>query len=322
MCKEIGSEFHHMPIEHGKGIEFPKEGTLVFSGRTAIEAVLKKLPFARSATLPSYCCDSMIEPFRRAGIEICYFDVNYKNGLDIHIDKKTDILLFSNYFGCKTKLPDFDGIIIEDITHSLLSDYQYHPQSNYLVASLRKWEPIYCGGYCSIQMDGLLPPKEFIQGKKNPMNLKTQYLKKPDKKTKITFLKEFNESNAWLEKNYSGLLIDPYSKEYVSLADIKTQKSIRRRNAHILYNGLKDNYQFLFPEEDMDCPLFVPIIVKDKKRDKVRQRLIDHRIYCPVHWPHPKAECQSNLYDIELSLICDQRYTVEDMERIISVLCD
>lgn len=322
MCKEIGSEFHHIPIEHGEGIKFPREGTLVFSGRTAIEAVLKKIPHAKTALLPSYCCDSMIEPFRRVGIEISFFDVNYTNGLDLHIGSKSDILLFCNYFGFKTELSDFDGIIIEDITHSLFSDCQYHPQSNYLVASLRKWEPVYCGGYCSIQTGGLLPPEEFIQGKKHPMMLKTQYLEKPDEKKKPVFLTEFSTSNIWLSKNYSGLLIDSYSKEYLSCVDMQTQKSIRRKNAHILYDGLREKYQFLFPEENMDCPLFVPVIVNDGRRDEIRQKLIDHHVYCPVHWPHPKAECRSNLYDMELSLICDQRYTAEDMERIISVLCD
>ena len=71
----------------------------------------------------------------------------------------------------------------------------------------------------------------------------------------------------------------------------------------------------------MDCPLFVPIVVS-KNRNKVRQKLIEHKIYCPVHWPHPNVACESNLYDLELSLVCDQRYTERDMERIIAVLSD
>ena len=74
VLREIGSEFHHISMENGAGIPFPRDGSLTFSGRTAIEAVLKKLPYTKSALLPPFCCDSMIEPFRRAGFDITFFD--------------------------------------------------------------------------------------------------------------------------------------------------------------------------------------------------------------------------------------------------------
>ena len=87
----------------------------------------------------------------------------------------------------------------------------------------------------------------------------------------------------------------------------------------MLYDGLKDAVEFVFLKEDMDCPLFVPIITK--KRNEIRQFLTDNKIYCPVHWPKP-AGCESNLYDTELSLICDQRYSEEDMKRLVEVLLE
>ncbi len=61
MVREIGSEFHRMPFESGHGLILPAPGSLVFSGRTAIETVLKEIPEARKAALPSYCCDRMID---------------------------------------------------------------------------------------------------------------------------------------------------------------------------------------------------------------------------------------------------------------------
>ena len=69
----------------------------------------------------------------------------------------------------------------------------------------------------------------------------------------------------------------------------------------------------------MDCPLFVPVLLEN--RDKVRKHLTENKIYCPVHWPKPEG-ADSNIYDMELSLICDQRYGVNDMERIVSVLSE
>lgn len=314
---EIGSEYHRIVPDSGRGLIYPRLGSLVFSGRTAIEAVLRRLPDAHTALLPAYCCDSMIVPFRVAGIDVSFYKVEWDDGLKMSVDGSADILLWCNYFGFRNEMPSFDGVIIEDITHSLLSESPSHPQSDFLVASLRKWEPINCGGYCSVEVDGEELPEEFINLKTAAMEMKTEYLEEPQPEKKERFLQMFGESNHWLAEQYSGLLIDPYSQNYLQHVDVEKQRRIRKLNAKTLYEGLWDRVQFMFPIEDMDCPLFVPILLQN--RDRVRTHLTKNEIYCPVHWPNPEG-CKSNVYNQELSLICDQRYGIEDMERIISVI--
>ena len=88
MAKEIGSEFHRVPFENGHGLNYPRQGTLVFSGRTAIEAVLKQLSDVHTALLPSYCCDSMIAPFRDAGIQVKFYQVCWDSELKVE-DRKS-----------------------------------------------------------------------------------------------------------------------------------------------------------------------------------------------------------------------------------------
>lgn len=317
--REIGSEFHKMPVESGRGLAYPRQGSLVFSGRTAIESVLKKIPNARSVLIPSYCCDSMIVPFRDAGIEVKHYSVSWADGLKIELDGSADILLWCNYFGYRNEMPDFNGIVIEDITHSFLSEKQCHERSDFLVASLRKWEPIYCGGYSSVNVAETAPSDKFVEGKSSAMNLKAEYLQDLDEGKKPKFLQMFAESNEWLADNYSRLSIDSWSKEYLLHVDVENQRNVRRQNARVLYEGLKGKVCFLFPEENMDCPLFVPILLEN--RDEVRRYLTSNKIYCPVHWPKPDG-AESNIYDMELSLICDQRYGLNDMERIVSVLSE
>ncbi len=336
MTREIGSEFHASPFESGHGLDLPISGELVFSGRTAIETVLKNIPEAKKAFLPSYCCESMIQPFREARIEIAFYNVWYDGGLcvDVAIPPDIDIFLWCNYFGYINEMPNLTnfrqdgGVVIEDITHSLLSTSPYHEQADYLVASLRKWEPIICGGYCAA-VGGRLqhaptvePPESFIRLKYDAMQLKAEYLRTYDESKKPLFLKMFGDSNHWLAENYSVLSIDTWSREYISAVDVESQREIRRTNAYALYEGLQGTVQFLFQEEAMDCPLFVPIVIphdREHNRDDIRRYLTAHNIYCPIHWPKPQG-CDSNLYDMELSLVCDQRYTVEDMKRIVSVL--
>lgn len=315
--REIGSEFHRVAPDSGHGLIFPRQGSMVFSGRTAIEAVLQHLPDAHTALLPSYCCDSMIVPFKAAGINVKFYMVEWDNKLKIEVEESADIILWCNYFGFKNRMPEFDGVIIEDITHSFLSESSCHSRSDYLVASLRKWEPVNCGGYCSVKVNGKEPSEEFIEEKAKAMELKSQYLEEPQIKKKERFLQMFGNSNRWLAEHYTGLRIDSYSRKYLESVNIEEQRKIRRQNATVLYEGLKGKVQFMFPIEDMDCPLFVPILLPN--RDKVRTHLTKNGIYCPIHWPEPEG-CESNIYSQELSLICDQRYGIYDMERIVSVL--
>ena len=166
------------------------------------------------------------------------------------------------------------------------------------------------------------PPIEFVHLKKNAMMLKSKYLETGNESLKPEFLSMFKEANEWLANNYSGLSIDEESEKILNCIDADKERSMRRNNAKAIYDGIKeiDYIRPMFRIDDMDCPLFVPVIIDRDLRDKVRKKLIDNKIYCPVHWPRPNADCNSNLYDMELSLICDQRYNESDMQRIISVL--
>lgn len=343
MINEIGSEFS-LPSKALKSItplsffSFGTDNIFTFSGRTAIELALKDIKGNKKAFLPSYCCDSMIEPFRALDIGYAFYDVNFtdKFSVDLKIPNDCNILLLCNYFGFNT--PSFDkeiysfksrgGIVIEDITHSLLSEKPFNKYSDYLVASLRKWGPLVSGGLCCKMFSEFKvkpvnkPADDFVKLKLEAMELKSQYLLDGDDDKKSKFLNLFQKSNSMLSENYSDLLIDSKSLELLSCFDIKKISKTRKDNAKILYDGIK-NMSFIKPMFSLDAmntPLFVPIVLTKEHRDVIRQRLIDNKIYCPVHWSHPKAQCESNLYDTELSLICDQRYTQDDMKRILDVL--
>lgn len=338
--KEIGSEYYYEKLKSTEnnafhGVSNVRDSAFVFSGRTAIETVLLNEPYVKKAMLPAYCCDSMIEPFRKADIECFFYEVTYDDGLSVHVDipENVDLLLWCNYFGFKIEMPDFSefvrrgGIIVEDITHSFFSSKQCDNQSHYLVASLRKWGPLLSGGYCANRYTKLkykptdAPGSEYLAQKREAMLLKREYLYENKKLDKELFLHKFSESNRWLTENYSRLRIDNESRIIFERLDRQETVRIRRQNATILYEGLKDisSVSFLFKEDDMDCPLFVPVVMEKKNRDSIRRILIENDIYCPIHWPKPNDETESNLYDMELSLICDQRYEESDMRKIVEV---
>ena len=60
--------------------------------------------------------------------------------------------------------------------------------------------------------------------------------------------------------------------------------------------------------------------MEKEKRDVLRKYLIENKIYLPVHWP--QEEKINNIFENELSLICDQRYDKSQIEEYIDLVID
>lgn len=346
---EIGSEFFYDNFLQNCKQAFPEwlrfgnDQVLTFSGRTAIEVALcdaLRHKEIRKALLPSYCCDSMIEPFRRLCIKVEFYNVYMQEG-ELRIDlnsnflRNMDVVFFCNYFGYQTFYPEEQfrvfrengGVVLEDITHSLFQVQPFHSESDYYVASIRKWGPVLSGGL-ACKKDGMfnkmeysMPSKNFQEDKMRAMMLKAAYLRTGNDAEKGEYLKLFGQSNKEFVNNYSGKAIDNISATLLNQWDWNQIRSVRQQNSKFLHMELKKvrGIKTLFELREGDCPLFVPVVCENG-RDKLRERLIKERIYCPVHWPKSAEGCHSNLYDMELSLICDQRYSEVDMQRICEVL--
>ena len=52
--------------------------------------------------------------------------------------------------------------------------------------------------------------------------------------------------------------------------------------------------------------------------------MFKNNVFTPVHWPYESdilnGQKKNKLYETELSLICDQRYSMDDMKRQVKVL--
>ncbi len=347
MKLEIGSEFEYVAPGREKAelkdLFFPEaeDKCFCFCGRTAIETVLADVKSIKKACLPSYCCSSMIEPFHAAGMDVTFYRVvREADGVGFLFDEipaDAELVLYCNYFGFSadflpkeviSRVHERGGVILEDVTQSLLSDVPAHEESDYLVASLRKWFPTPAGGL-AVKRSGRFDKKplgsvsrEFLSPRCEAMRIKERYLRSADPAEKEAYFPLYGEANHWLEANYSGLAADGETLAWLAAADMDEIRRRRRENAEVLFSGLDGipHVKPLFPSEKMDCPLFLPVTVEKEYRAAVRKALIDRAVYCPVHWPKPQEGIRSELYDMELSLICDQRYNTEDMKRIISVL--
>ena len=137
-------------------------------------------------------------------------------------------------------------------------------------------------------------------------------------------MKLYGEFGHHLVEDYRDYAMDDLSYAIYKATDIEAMKVQRRANAKYMHEHLK-GVRFMYPLTDKAVPLFVPVLFPTKeKRDRVRKHLIEAEIYCPIHWPKPTqipANVEANrIYDTELSLICDQRYTTDDMARMVAAI--
>lgn len=327
--REIGSEFWDVPVSEHKNKLFPESTQWFLSGRSAHTAIIKdikKKKEVRTVAMPSWCCDSMIIPFLREGIEVKFYPVYWQDGLVQEIALDCDALFLMDYFGYTgpaSDLSGYKGIVIRDVTHSLFSST--YDDADYYFGSLRKWCGVWTGGYAwghhQLKIEsgddyGYTVLREIAMQQKN------SYINGYPGFTDKGYLKVFVEAEECLEKVDVAPAVDR-DIFLVGKLDVEGISERRRRNAEILRAAFSEI--LIFSEfKDADCPMFVPIFVPNGRRDELRRYLIKQEIYCPIHWPvskyHKPEERELTIYQNELSLVCDQRYSEEDMDRVVNTI--
>ena len=342
MKKEIGSYFwdaetSDKPFTPFGGIE----AAYVMSGRTALDYILRDIKSKkriRRAYLPSYCCDTMMVPFLQHGIEVCFYDVVYNEHqlqVDVADVSSGDIGLVIQYFGFQdnsaTTAAEFFSArgmtVIEDCTHSLFCRSPYNRFDDYIFAVFTKWTGVECGAAAACLRGGFsLPAPIELNAAYN--SLKTEAMKeKSDYMNAHTgskdYLTGFKKAEVLLGQSFANFGPGEDAVKKIQTLDAEFIRSRRRENAELLMAGLKECRELepICPTlGDTDCPLFVPVYVKDN-RDGLRQYLTDNSVYLPVHWPvsghHQLNDRRKLIYEHELSLVCDQRYDATDMKAVL-----
>ncbi len=344
---EIGSEFWTEGEQKGEGLKslVPENTNVIYTlcGRTALDVVIKDILSerkARSVYMPSYCCHTMIEPFLRNGVEVVFYDVVATDaGIKSNLEQNDcDIVFLIDYFGfIDSEIGKFaieerakGKTIIYDATQSLLcSDIDYSTY-DYIYGSFRKWVGINAGFAAKHgiwEKEPVLKQNyEYTRMRNESFDLKAEFIRNPEKIEKNKFLSTFQLAEEMIESDYQNYAPDTRSSKLISWLDIENMRKVRRINAEILMSGLKDCINVFLPYDSIkqeECPLFVPVMIKNE-RNALRKYLIDHFVYLPIHWPisslhHLKIKTKM-IYEEEMSCVCDQRYSKDDMEYIAEII--
>lgn len=323
--KEIGSEFIMDSCKRGRNeychlADYSKR--YVLSGRTGLYLIAQELQRdgIDSVALPSYCCNTMVVPFIDSGFSVSFYE---KKEIPSY-----GAILVMDYFGfLKEETAIFaeqchkaGRKIIVDATQTAFSRSRVYEYADYIVVSYRKWLDCLCAAVYS--KNGFRIPEyedehaDYVATWRAAAKKKKEYIETGNGE-KQAFLDLYSKANHMLVDDYIGYKACKPEIERFENVDSQYIRDKRRSNASLLIDGLRGKVKLMFESmSDEDCPLHVPVVLQRELRLELRQSLIQGSIYCPCHWPIDEKYPHQNtqFHDMELSLICDQRYMIEDMK--------
>ena len=336
MANVIGGEFKiSLP-----GIETTEaeNGKFFASGRGALAAILRKIISQINTIhkwggviLPDYLCSSITQVCIDEKIPYQFYHIKEnlvpdEKDLFSKLEESSVVLLIS-YFGMidikdvseKIKKQNPNEIIIVDDVQNYYSQYSESTLWDYRFNSYRKWFAVPDGAKVFCKSGDIDFPKEkntFAQYKFSGNMLKN-FSDWVEDKLCLDLLEKGEEL---LNKDYN-CECSKISNSLIPQIPFEKIKERRLENAVFLHTELeKLGIKHIYNSKCV--PLFIPIFLNN--RSEIRKEMFKNNIFTPVHWPYETDKLNGNiknqLYETELSLICDQRYSLEDMKRQIEVL--
>lgn len=314
--------------------EFMREPRLLFlSARCALQFLMNSLQ-PPQVWMPSYLCCSMIDAVDQRVSALKFFPVGYDleitslDWLDLLLPGSLVVLI--DYFGfpcddhVTSEVRARGALVLEDASQALLSTHVGR-QGDFLLFSPRKIVGVPDGGILRSAGDAALPPAKLLPPPHEwwPTALDACIARREYDK--------FGNERRWFDlfrQLEAAYPLGPYRMSELSevllenVFDYPAIAQARRANYACLAEVLADHALFKKLDEDT-VPLGFPIRLK--KRDKVRQFLISQGVYPPVHWHTnecvPAQFAASHRLSAHLMTIpCDQRYGLDDMARIASLI--
>lgn len=337
----------------------PGRVSYVANGRAAIGLAVRQLRQAAEdgrdrVLLPAYLCHSMIQPFLEHGLRIDFYpvcsDLSIKTvEIAERIDDATLAVMLMHYFGfgqaenlASSIADEYPHVgIIDDRTHMLGTDLQtgdLGSTPSICLYSPRKWGPFPDIGLVLWLHSAALSegtPRQLVGAydygfafwRLLGVVLRSLYLALPSDNLRRHSLRPFHRADGLLDRRIRVCKASPISRFLWHHWQWEEACRMRRDN----YQYLLDNWEVrdiepLYQElPSMVCPLGFP--VRTPEREDLRRRLISNLIFPPIHWVRPpEVHAQdfpqaAALAEEELTIPIDQRYTVEQMDQILEVLC-
>ena len=328
----LGGVFALEPMSEATTMPFGAGNVQYFlSVRCALTAVIEAHK-PKTAWLPSYLCGDILTPFlhKKVAIRLYAIDARLRvpNRSWIGEIQPGDVVLAIHYFGFPNRgfpaaaAASQGAIIVEDASQALFLPQQF-PESLGILYSPRK--------FLGVPDSGILVARgetgvESIKLQPPPLNWWREAVEVNVKRREFDLIGQPSGGNNWfaqfqrVESEFPvGLFrASDLSRAILSSVDYDAIRTRRRANYAKLLElaGRQAVFPVLPPEI---VPLGFPLRARGGLRDRILRQLHAARIFAPVHWPIqsivPASFEESHKLSRRLiTLVCDQRATVEDME--------
>lgn len=314
--REMGG---YLEFERFGGELYHNELIALNCGRGAL-AYLVELRGIRTVWLPDLMCGSVPALFRREGVEVRIYAV----GEDLLPDYSSfsvgpaEWMLLMDYYGqlqadnVRVALDFSGGKLVIDETQGF---FRVPWPGADTVYTCRKWFGVSDGAYLATS-DGASLPRELPQ---DESHARMGYLLGRLERPASEFFAEASENNNRFAAEPAKSM-SPITENILRAVDYKTVRCRRDANWEVLDARLSEvnGLRLRKPDGAFMYPLYL-----GGRAQEVRKTLIADSVYIPVLWPdvergHGRWACRYS--DGVLPLPVDQRYGIEDMEKMLGVL--
>lgn len=310
--RPIGGYFE---LELPAGTEFHTGPVLRFNtARNALKYFVQKQGIGQ-IFLPAYICNSVVQVLKSAGVKI----QEYSLAKDFMPDLPTDIpdqayLLYVNYFGLHTQNV---LAVTEQYPNTIIDQSQAFyapPQGAASIYSPRKFFGVPDGGYLYADIAADQIPPDTSVGYVESL------LQRLDDNLTRGF-KQFQTTEALLaERPVMGM--SNLTQRLLKSIDYQTIKAVRRTNFQFLADHLAPYNTLSVSLESEEVPMVYPFLPAN---GDYHRKLWEEMVFAPYLWQDVRRKSGRDTLAGELShrllpLPIDQRYSINDMHRIISVV--
>lgn len=314
MKKEIGGYFELEKTDSSFHNDIHSNAIGINLGRNALAYLIKSLSI-KALYIPNYLCDSIEDVCAKNNVKTIKYSIDERFLPVLTPGKKerNTYVYIVNYFGqLKNKqLKELKRKYRKIIVDNVHAYFQPPLNKTSTIYSCRKFFGVPDGAYL------------YYSGKI------TASLTKDDSSNRFAHLVGRTKDGASLHYNEFKNLEDSFynlplkemsiqTENILQSIDYKFVKSQRTKNYNYLNKELEQYNELLLSK--ISGPFCYPLLIKNG--NKIKQMLINEKIYVPTLWPNisPSNEFEKIILENLIVIPCDQRYKKDDMERIIKII--
>lgn len=318
--KSIGGFFE---LELNPGEEYHSEALALNLGRMAFRYILSAYDVKR-LFIPRYICGTLINVLNKLDIEMIFYNIdeNLEPVYDFAAWRDDDWLLYVNYFGLKdTFICRLHNVVKHLIIDNVQAFFSTPVADVPTFYSARKWFGVPDGAYLYTTLRRENPLSEYVTPNYHFNHLIDRLVTDGGNPLALT---KYRIAECDLDAVGEPREMSRVTRRLLQNIDYERVILERRVNFACLHEHLFQYNRLSMPYGYTHVPMVYPLWLQDA--GGLRECLTKNKIFTARYWPDmplgvvDPSNLERDLYNNLIPLPVDQRYTVEDMKRVLEII--